>query len=623
MKSRHKNLPAKAPEPERSGRIITFYSYKGGTGRSLAVANIAWILADSGKRVLVIDWDLEAPGLHRYFHPFLEDKHLAGTLGLIDFMTAFVEGSRIAKGKNESPETSWYEPYANFYPYALSLRGFKFRKGGGLDFMPAGRQDGGYAVKVTRFDWQDFYESLGGGVFLQAFKQTLREQYDYVLIDSRTGISDTSGICTVQMPDELVVCFTYNSQSILGAEAAARSALSQRLRPSGKPSLRVWPVPTRVDLSEHTKLEAARLFAREAFQPFLNHLKSRQRRVYWDLIEVPYVPYLAFEEVLAPFADRSRSKLSILDSLAALTKEFTDGAVKKSPLIPEHDRKQILAQFERAAVNPISRAEQGQFYLSFAVEDMQLVSELGKKLNDIIGDGSVVWDAVILRAGDKWPDVLREALNHASAVLIIVSENWLKKSQDSHSRREAERALKIKKLVVPVLVGVQFSDLSSLPKPLNVLSQRQGYFVSPDDSDSAWNDDVETLATQLQKIRERTATNLVDTDDPQKGQWGGQKKANGRLLKAKVIQTKDEDWYEIEIEVVATNKQPLTGPVIFHLHPTFVPAIRSREADGKKAVLSLNAYGAFTVGVEADDGNTKLELDLAKLKTTPKGFRDQ
>ena len=44
------------------GRIITFYSYKGGTGRSMALANVAWLLASNGQRVLAIDWDLEAPG---------------------------------------------------------------------------------------------------------------------------------------------------------------------------------------------------------------------------------------------------------------------------------------------------------------------------------------------------------------------------------------------------------------------------------------------------------------------------------------------------------------------------------------------------------------------------------
>jgi MinD superfamily P-loop ATPase len=59
-------------ENKASSKIITFYSYKGGAGRSMALANVAWILASNGKRVLTVDWDLEAPGLHRYYMPFLE-----------------------------------------------------------------------------------------------------------------------------------------------------------------------------------------------------------------------------------------------------------------------------------------------------------------------------------------------------------------------------------------------------------------------------------------------------------------------------------------------------------------------------------------------------------------------
>src|ERR1041384_2214532 len=75
-------------QPSR-GRVITFYSYKGGTGRSMALANVAWILASAGRRVLVIDWDLEAPGLHRYFRPFLLDKDVTGSDGIIDFVTDY------------------------------------------------------------------------------------------------------------------------------------------------------------------------------------------------------------------------------------------------------------------------------------------------------------------------------------------------------------------------------------------------------------------------------------------------------------------------------------------------------------------------------------------------------
>src|SRR5271157_2971383 len=66
------------PDPEL-GEIITFYSYKGGTGRSMAMANVACLLAQhqvqkAGKGVLVVDWDLEAPGLHRFFRERLRRR---------------------------------------------------------------------------------------------------------------------------------------------------------------------------------------------------------------------------------------------------------------------------------------------------------------------------------------------------------------------------------------------------------------------------------------------------------------------------------------------------------------------------------------------------------------------
>ena len=47
-----------------NGKILTFYSYKGGTGRTMAIANIGVLLSkEPNSKTLVIDWDLEAPGL--------------------------------------------------------------------------------------------------------------------------------------------------------------------------------------------------------------------------------------------------------------------------------------------------------------------------------------------------------------------------------------------------------------------------------------------------------------------------------------------------------------------------------------------------------------------------------
>src|SRR3954469_1379977 len=58
------------PPLSASGEVVTFYSYKGGTGRTMALSNIAVLLArqqNATAPVLMIDWDLEAPGLHHYF----------------------------------------------------------------------------------------------------------------------------------------------------------------------------------------------------------------------------------------------------------------------------------------------------------------------------------------------------------------------------------------------------------------------------------------------------------------------------------------------------------------------------------------------------------------------------
>jgi MinD-like ATPase involved in chromosome partitioning or flagellar assembly len=79
----------------------------------------------------------------------------------------------------------------------------------------------------------------------------MRSRYDFILIDSRTGVSDTSGICTVDMPDDCVVCFTLNMQSIIGAAGAARSMQQLRAVP-----LNIFPVAMRVEEAEKDKTDA-------------------------------------------------------------------------------------------------------------------------------------------------------------------------------------------------------------------------------------------------------------------------------------------------------------------------------------------------------------------------------
>jgi formylglycine-generating enzyme required for sulfatase activity/cellulose biosynthesis protein BcsQ len=330
-----------------NGKIITFYSYKGGTGRSMGLANVAWILAASGKRVLAVDWDLEAPGLHRYFEPFLTDKDLTQTPGVMDFILDFATAA-VAHAPGVAA-ADWYLPYANLVSHSVPVN-WDFGAGC-LDLVPAGRQDAAYATRVNSFDWRQFYERLGGGVLLETVKAQLRERYHYILIDSRTGVSDTAGVCTVQLPDELVICFTLNRQSTLGASMAAMSALAQRRKPKAAPDLKIWPVPMRVETtSEQKRLEMARTLARTRFSATLRHLGAQEEDNYWSDMEVPYFPYYAFDETLAVFADSVGSSSSFLSSMQKLARRLAQTPIDKVAM-DERKREEGLRRFQVRSAN--------------------------------------------------------------------------------------------------------------------------------------------------------------------------------------------------------------------------------------------------------------------------------
>ncbi len=335
------------------GRIITFYSYTGGTGRTMALANVAWILAANGQRVLAVDWDLESPGLHKYFHPFLLDKDLRASRGVIDMARDYADA--VVRPRHETEDPNWIDTAADVLRHAVSLEwnfplpsryatgGVPPVRPGRLDLLPAGRQDSSYAEVVGTFDWQAFFEQLGGNAFLTALAASMRSNYDYILIDSRTGVGDSAGICTVRLPDVVVTSFTLNEQSIDGAAAVARSIMRQR----GDRPIRIVPVPMRVDNAAQLKLEAGRDQARRRFGPVLPRLSPEESDRYWGEIEIPYQPYYAYEEILATFGDRADHENTLLAAYEQLTRRVTGGLVDSLPPVDEQLRRQWLARFER------------------------------------------------------------------------------------------------------------------------------------------------------------------------------------------------------------------------------------------------------------------------------------
>ncbi len=140
-----------------------------------------------------------------------------------------------------------------------------------------------------------------------------------VLIDSRTGVADTAGICTSQLPDALVLCLVYNRQSIEGTAAIARSIKDAR-KSQKKPSLKMEFVPSRVE--ERSTVEAAR---RHTAQRFIDLIEGGPRKVEQSLrrAEVRNYPWCAFEEKLAVFEEYPDERGSLLDAMHDLARRIT------------------------------------------------------------------------------------------------------------------------------------------------------------------------------------------------------------------------------------------------------------------------------------------------------------
>jgi cellulose biosynthesis protein BcsQ len=331
----------------QQSKIITFYSYKGGTGRTMILANIAWILASNGKQVLVIYWDLEAPGLHRYFHPFISDKELIRTEGLIDFLMQYAV---VAVTPSDNTPSDWYTPYTNILNYAISLE-WEFPNKGTIDFVCAGKQDFLYSSRVNSFDWDHFYEKLCGGIFLEKVKERILDEYDYILIDSRTGVSDTSGICTVQMPQLLVVFFTANNQSIIGANNIVSSVIKQWQKNPESYHNEIFPVLARTESFEDSKLSTTRNHVKQIFNACLPGDVDSEK--YWGDVYIPYKSAYAFEEILATFHDDPNLRESLLVAIEHLVFYLTKGTVHKLVQPDLAEKQKVLSEFSRHLAIPM------------------------------------------------------------------------------------------------------------------------------------------------------------------------------------------------------------------------------------------------------------------------------
>lgn len=256
------------------GLVCTFYSYKGGVGRSMALANVGVLMASEGFRVLLVDWDLEAPGLEQYF---AGAAHLSGdpskSTGVVDLLNGQVEGKPL----------SWRDGLlkADFFGHSLEI-------------LSAGRRDDDYQRRLQALDWATMFREHRIGNYINELREAWRASYDFVLVDSRTGITDIGDVCTVILPDILVFLFTTNHQSVEGTRRMMARAVNARSKmPVNRNKLLGIPVPSRDERDkEYDKsIEWQQIFASEFGDLYREWLPKEVTPI--DALNRLFIPYVA------------------------------------------------------------------------------------------------------------------------------------------------------------------------------------------------------------------------------------------------------------------------------------------------------------------------------------------
>ena len=192
--------------------VTTFYSFKGGVGRTMALVNVAVDLAQRGRRVLAVDFDLEAPGIDT----FDLRRPTATTPGVIDFVSAYLQSGQ--------------SPHVGEFVFESPGIG---DGNGGLWVMPAGAHQDSYASTFAQIDWGALYEQHDGYLLFEDLKEQWKTfvNPDYVLIDSRTGHTDIGGICTRQLPHSVVILFFPNAQNLRGLKKVVHDIRGETRHP--------------------------------------------------------------------------------------------------------------------------------------------------------------------------------------------------------------------------------------------------------------------------------------------------------------------------------------------------------------------------------------------------------
>jgi MinD-like ATPase involved in chromosome partitioning or flagellar assembly len=238
--------------------VVTFYSFKGGVGRTTTLAACALLAAQAREKVVVIDLDLEAPGLASVFRVEVDQ-------GVVDLLvdrlaTDAVSLDRAVQRPQELPEE-------------LAEH---------IQVIPAGKLGAPYLEKLARLDFAGSAMSAAGAQIpvqeaLQALLGKIKDELRprWILLDARAGLHDLAGLSLHGLAHVDVLLGRANAQGLAGLDlvlqvisrrmrtASSRVVLVHAMAPAGRPEA----------TAEHARLQ------HETYRMFTQHLYRDPARI--------------------------------------------------------------------------------------------------------------------------------------------------------------------------------------------------------------------------------------------------------------------------------------------------------------------------------------------------------
>ncbi|KAA6324170.1 Iron-sulfur cluster carrier protein, partial [termite gut metagenome] len=324
-------------------KTIAFYSYKGGVGRTLALSNIAMRLSEFGKKVCMLDIDLEAPGLHYKFKEYLQPEKMPPK-GIVDYIHEFAIEKRLPKKISKDYYCSLFsDEYKN-----LSLQ-----------LIPAGNPDSKeYWSKLSAINWHEllYRDDAEGIPFFFDLKSKIERDIkpDYLLIDTRTGITEISSLTISLLADKVVILAVNNEENISGSKRIIESLLNPENDLLKKEKSLVL-ILSRIPMPQSAEDKSREKMIKEQFVKRFSIFKNRQGEE-------------LFNSTLIIHSDRNLELKE--DFKIGYDLEFkSDGAVSQ----------EYLALFDRITEGDFSQEEQKRFN---RIKEANMLSYLAAKEPD-------------------------------------------------------------------------------------------------------------------------------------------------------------------------------------------------------------------------------------------------